>query len=100
MDLIERMKLGDRKAIQEGLVHKGAILRANGIVFAVRNKYSEPETVQKLIELANDDVYLFGHNAGYLVSDFAKAALDIIGIRKYSGGRTEIRNLIKAKLVF
>lgn len=100
MDLIKRMETGEKKAIQIGLSHKGAFQRANGIVFAVRNQYSDPEIIRRFLELANDDVCLFGHHGGYCVSDFAKAALDLLQIRKYQGGKAEIRNLISSKLEF
>lgn len=36
----------------------------------------------------------------YMVSDFANAALDLLGFVPYRGSRSEIKDLISAKLVF
>lgn len=36
----------------------------------------------------------------YLVSDFAYAALDLLGVEKYKGARYEVLRLIESKLVF
>lgn len=36
----------------------------------------------------------------YLVSDFAYAALDLLGIEKYKGDRHEVLRLIESKLAF
>ena len=36
----------------------------------------------------------------YMVSDFANAALDLLGYKPYGGNRLETKDLISAKLVF
>lgn len=100
MDLIERIKQGEENAIQEGMFHKGAFVRANALVYAARNNCTNATIVYKAKDMENDDVCLFGHNDGYKVSDFAKAYLHIMKIKNYSGSRKEILNLINSDLQF
>lgn len=75
----------------------GTIQKCNSLIELVKRKETTDE-ISKVIKLAaSDDSPLWN---SYLVSDFAKAALDVLGIRKYDGNREEINNLISVKLCF
>lgn len=100
MDLIKKMESGDRQSVIKGLSHSGAFLRANGIIFAVRNSFNDPMIIKMIKDLVKDDICLFGTNCGYRVSDFANAALELFGISKYSGSRQETKQLIDGKMMF
>lgn len=100
MDLISRMKDGQKDAIQEGLYHTGALQRVNALVFAARNEYSDHVIVSRAKVLEKDDTCLFGYNAGHTVSDFARAYLHVMNEKKYSGSRKETLELIECKLQF
>lgn len=100
MELINKMEQGDRKAIIQGLSNKGAFIRVNGIVFAVRNHFNDPMITKMIKDLTKDDICLFGTGCSYRVSDFASAALDLLGISKYLGSRQETKSLIAGKMNF
>lgn len=100
MELINKIKRGDKKAIVQSLSDPSAFLRVNGIVFAVRNNYNDPMIIRIMKDLIKDDVCLFGTNCSYRVSDFAQAALDLLGVSKYFGDRQEIKMLITERMVF
>lgn len=94
--LIDRMKKGDKKAIVDALSHSGAIYRMNAISFCAIWKIKDPEVENRIKELKQDDVTL----DGYRVSDFAAAALDLMGIETYTGNRIFTKNLIDSKFEF
>ena len=93
---IERMRNGDREAIMKSLSCQGAIYRMDAIAFASLNNMNDTETVEKLMELKKDDVFL----DGYTVGDFAVAALDNLGIEKYKGDNILVKNLIESGFAF
>lgn len=94
--LIDKMKTGDKTAVVAGLSHPGAIYRMNAISFSVLFHISDAEIIQKITELKNDQVAL----DGYSVSDFAFAALDVMGFESYVGNKASVKNLIKSKFEF
>lgn len=94
--IIERMRNGDREAVMKGLSCQGAIYRMDAIAFASLNNMNDTETVEKLMELKKDDVFL----DGYTVGDFAVAALDNLGIEKYKGDNILVKNLIESGFAF
>ena len=100
MVLIDKMASGQKEAIQQGLYHFGAFQRANALVFAARYTLKDHAIVSRARALENEDICLFGYNAGYMVSDFAKAYLHLIGAKEYSGTREEVKALIMCKMVF
>lgn len=95
-DLIHKMQKGDRDAIISGLSHKGAIFRMNAIGNAVIHGMNDTETIRTLVELKNDDVFL----DGFTVGDFATAALDMLGVEKYSGNNRRMEELIDSRFDF
>ncbi len=94
--LIERMEKGQLAAILAGLRHKGALVRINGILNSVRHSVESDEDID-LIRQLKSDITSFDL---YAVSDFAIAALDLMGVEKYNGDKKQILNLIKSKFDF
>ena len=94
--LIDRMRKGEKKAILDGLSHSGAIYRMNAISFFAISRIQDAEIESKIMELKNDDTVL----DGYSVSDFASAALDLLGIETYTGNKALVKDLIESKFEF
>lgn len=93
---IEGMRRGDGKILLDALPHQGSIYRMNAIAFSCICKADNAQIAEKIRKLKGDNAIL----DGYSVSDFAKAALDIMQIEKYSGDNVRIRNLIESGFVF
>lgn len=94
--LLEDIQNGEPSSIMKGLVHPGAFYRVNSILCACRFKVTDPPLKIYLDRLKTDDLVL----NGYKVSEFAIAALDILGLEIYAGGDPRIRALIKSKFEF
>lgn len=94
--LIEGMRSGVKKAFVDGLAHSGAIYRMNAIGFYVKAGVFDEEIIDKIKELKQDEVAL----DGYSVADFAKAALDLMGIERYCGESLFVKKLIASKFDF
>lgn len=90
------MSVGSDKAILKGLSHNGALIRINGIMFAVKFKHSSDKIITKLKELLSDNTEV----DGYSVSQFATAALDVMGITKYTGNDENVLELIESEFSF
>lgn len=73
------------------------IIVCEAICEIVRRKNYSSTTHDTLQEICQNKKAFWNN---YLVSDFAEAALDLLGWTKYSGSRHEVRNLINSKLVF
>ncbi len=69
-----------------------------GIICELTRRGLHSSSSRDAIRKLKDDKSVFWNN--YTVSDFAIAALDLMGWDKYSGKREEIRNLINAELSF
>ncbi len=77
--------------ILDDLTHDGAAFRARGITECIKMRANTPNIIAALKKLKNDKVVLLGST----LSDFAVAALDIIGGEKYHGNDSNILSLIK-----
>lgn len=95
-ELLKKIQDGDRNAILQGLAHPGAFYRINATMSAGRHFVKEPVIGIYLKRLKEDNMIM----NGYRVSDFAYAALDILGIEKYIGNDIRIRRLINSKFDF
>lgn len=73
------------------------IPKCGGISEVAKRKIRSEPFVERLKELKKDESILVGDTA---VFDFANAALDIIGVEKYSGNRVQTKQLIGIGLVF
>lgn len=94
--IIELCQKGNVDAINEALNHKGALYRINGIVGCVLHSIKTDEVISVIKELLSDDVTV----SGYMVSDFALAALDLLNVSKYAGNNDRVKALIKCKFQF
>ena len=94
--LLKNGQNGDEASILELLNHKGAIYRINGIINSVRHKMSCKKIVDRIKSLCEDNISI----DGYFVSEFAFAALDLLGESHYDGTNSKINNLISCKLEF
>ena len=88
--LIEGMKSGN------GLSHIGAIYRINAICFSFLTKKTEQNVVSHIAALKEDETML----DGYSVSDYAKAALSLMGVEQYQGNNARIIDLINSGFSF
>ena len=95
-ELIAKMKKGDKNAIISGLSHNGAIYRMNAISFSALHNIQDADVKKKITELTDDDISL----DTYSVSDFAYAALDVMGIALYKGNSDSVKRLIESKFEF
>ena len=95
-ELVHKMQTGNVAAIAEGFTSPGALLRINAIINAVKFKVTPDEFISRIRDLTRDDNYV----SGYQVSDFAYAALDILGIQRFKGDRPEIKQMIDCRLSF
>ena len=94
--LIDGMRRGEKSAFVDGLSHAGAIYRMNAIGFFAKAGMYDAEIIDKIKALKQDKATL----DCYSVSDFAKAALDLIGIERYYGNSSFVKNLIDSKFDF
>lgn len=76
----------ERKEITNNLKSKGAIYRCNGIVFAASENMTDEETIQLLRSLKSNTVWMLGRQVGW----YAIAALDMLGVEKYTGSDPDI----------
>ena len=75
----------------------GGTKKCNCLCELVRRADLPPNAADAIKQLSDDNSVFWNT---YLVSDFAQAAMHILGIEKYEGGRDEIKNLIDSKLIF
>ena len=91
--LIDDMWEGHKEAIICGLKHGGALYRANGIINATRYQITSKEVIQGIVCLLEDEVEIMGVK----ICEFAIAALDILGYKKYDGNDEYIVRMILSK---
>lgn len=94
--IVSNMAVGNEEAILYGLQHKGALIRVNGIINAVKYQCVNDE-VSKIIYQLKDDMNIV---EGYSVSQFAIAALHILKIETYTGDNEQINDLIEYEFDF
>lgn len=80
----------------EMLYREGTFNKFNGIIECVKLNLKTDTVIKRLKELKNDTTII----AGYPISNFSVAALDIMNIEKYNGDNVDIKGLIKSKLSF
>ena len=92
--MIDAMKAGNIQVIQECIHSEKAILIVNAIIFGVQQKLDSPSFISGVEKAAQNQTVLMGHR----VSEFAVAALDILGKQKYTGTQQSIKDMIKFKM--
>ena len=95
---VQKMVDGDKNAIIDGFISSSCVLRVNAIIQAVLHKMKDKTTEVQLHRLKKDDTYIFDSNVGYRVSDFAYAALHLLGFARYEGTDKTVVALIDSKL--
>ena len=95
-EIISRMSVGEEDAIINGLSHKGALIRINAVMFAVKYKCKKNNVIELIKELLTDNTEV----DGYSVSQFSIAALDVLGITKYTGNDENVVELIDDEFLF
>ena len=85
-----KMMNGVRYAIAEGLTSKSAYIRLNALQWAAYYNVADPAVIAKIKDLKTDN----DSDMGYMVSDFAIAALVVLGAEKYRGKDKDLINLI------
>ncbi len=95
-NLIANMTIGNEEAILSGLKHKGALIRINGIMHAVKYKVKNNDITEAIKELKNDDFWY----DGYSVSQFAIAGLHVMNIEHYKGNDERVIELIESEFEF
>lgn len=69
-----------------------------GIICELTRRGLHSSSCRDAIRSLRDNTAVFWNN--YLVSDFANAALDLMGWDDYNGERDEVKALISARLAF
>ncbi|MBQ1771029.1 MAG: hypothetical protein II000_03645 [Clostridia bacterium] len=72
------------------LTSTGALFRCQGIIAAAQERNTDPEVIEAISALRNDKVLVLGRR----VYSYAYAALDFLGIEKYSGEDEDVPDLI------
>ena len=72
---------GNKAVIKECLYSESKYVRMDSLLWTAYHKFSDPEIIERIIELKSDDSVL----SGYTVGNYAIAALDALNIEKYSG---------------
>ena len=76
--------------ILDNLQHSGAAYRAMGIAQSIQRRADMPSVISILKKLVLDPTQVLGRP----ISSYAVAALDILGIEKFTGHDQEIIDLI------
>lgn len=87
---VNAIRAGSENSILNGLKSNGSLLRINAIVSAVQNKVSSEQIISNIEKLQSDKTMV----CGFLISDFAVAALDKLGVKKYTGDSDTIKAII------
>lgn len=80
----------ERKKVINRLMSDGAIYRCQGIVYAAKQNMSDEEIVKLIQGLKNDPVWLLGRQVGW----YAIAALEMLGVEKYTGDDHLVKEFI------
>lgn len=99
MDKItQQMMAGDKAAIIDGFISSSRLDNVNAIISAVNHELKDKSIETQLKRLKQDETCLFGYNAGYKISDFAVAALHLLGLSMYTGADKTVIALIDSNL--
>lgn len=85
------------KEIVAAIKNENVIISCVAICETTKRKNDTNDVIEALIE-KKESQESFWNN--YLVSDFARAALHLLGKEEYTGKREEVLELIKANLIF
>lgn len=97
---LEKVYAGDKNSIISAMLCEASFYRMNGIVEAVKHGFKEPAIVRQIQNLTTDNTGTLTLTGGYTVSDFALAALHVLGIEAYGGNKENVRAIIDSKFGF
>ena len=95
--LVDRMYEGDVRAIEYGMKCPGTLIRQNAITAIVECRVVNKHLIELMQEMENDETKTWDYRA---VGDYAKAALDILGIKSYEGDDPYVLEMIEDKMQF
>ena len=92
------MKKGDENAIYKCLASSSYFAKARAILAVVEYELVSQQIEEMLVSLKEDNERVFAANPDSTISNFSKAALDILGIEKYDGNDEYVKDLISQRL--
>ncbi len=98
-ELQKMMNRGNKDSLIEGLASSSSVLRTNAIVETAKHGYKDEALLRLIRDLRNDNVGSFGDEY-WRVWQFAVAALDVLGVEKYTGHDEGVKQLIDSKFDF
>ena len=78
------------------LSESGGLRRLNSILYGAKYQVRSERFINNVIAMSSDDQTKF---FGTPISSFAKAALDILGVKKYTGDDRYIHEMIESGFV-
>ena len=97
---LQKVYAGDKNSILSAMLCDASFYRMNGIIEAVKHGFKEPAVERQIRNLTSDNTGTLTLTGGYTVSDFALAALHVLGIESYNGTRENVKAIIKSKFEF
>ena len=97
---LEKVYAGDKNEIISAMSCDASFYRMNGLVEAVKHGLKEKAITRQIKKLVDDKTGILSLRGGYTVSDFAIAALDVLGIEQYKGNEENIKAIIESKFEF
>lgn len=98
MTLNERIKNipnEDNYLIAGYIKDNNVVMKVRAICESVKRDLSSSDVISAIQDASCDQRSFWNQ---YLVSDFAEAALDVLGIKKYEGERRQVLEMIEVKL--
>ena len=96
-EMLQKMKNGDIGAIMEAANSNNPFWQLHSIINGTRIGLKSDEYIELI---KNEFMHSEAKFLGMRMSYFAEAALDILGIEKYTGEDSTVKNLIKSKMNF
>lgn len=93
---IDEIHNGSVKAIMDGITSSSPIEFLNAMIFGTRLGIDNAKFIESVKNAENNETVMMGVR----ISEFAKASLDILGIKEYRGDEKRIKDMIESKFEF
>ena len=93
---IDEIHNGSVKAIMDGITSSSPIEFLNAMIFGTRLGIVNAKFIESVKNAENNETVMMGVQ----ISEFAKASLDILGIKEYRGDEKRIKDMIESKFEF
>ena len=93
---IDEIHNGSVKAIMDGITSSSPIEFLNAMIFGTRLGIDNAKFIESVKNAENNETVMMGVQ----ISEFAKASLDILGIKEYRGDEKRIKDMIESKFEF